>query len=684
MSRTPAFGLPGSHSTPRRLNRLGQWWLDRSVPVKGLLALAIPMIALIGVSTSAFVLQLEERAERQTAIAASNITSPANVILQSATDAETRVRGYAATGDRSFYDGYGDNIDTAFARLDDLDGRVSTPAERARATEIRASLNALQAQLFTIIRAVGDRTTDSGLTNPLAMGRSIMDGLRSQIRELTAEPSAISAQKRVQINDLERRILTLQIIGLAVGLLTGAAGLTLFAYGIARRVTATAANAERLGAGRELTPTRPAKDELGRLDAAIADAQRLLSSRLEELVAARDQALTATHTKNSFLSRTSHELRTPLNAILGFAQLLEMSDLDDEDRESAEHIHQAGRHLLALINELIDISRVESGELQVSMEPISIGRVTQEVVSLVGPLAAARQITVRNLITDPAVAVYADYQRLKQVLVNLVSNAIKYNRHAGTITLDHRHPPGDIIELRVTDTGEGLDEADRERIWMPFERLDAHRGPIEGTGIGLPLARALAEAMHGTIEVESILGQGSTFTIRMVAATDVAAATSIAADPPALPAPRRSSPAGRRLTVLSIEDNMANSHVLDRIFRTWSDVSLIATDNAEDGLTLAGHQRPDLILMDLHLPGMSGEEAIQCLRADPATAAIPVVVLSADATPGTVRRLLSHGVSAYLTKPLDLPSLYQVLEDVTQRSAGLPPLALPSRGPVAT
>ena len=358
-----------------------------------------------------------------------------------------------------------------------------------------------------------------------------------------------------------------------------------------------------------------------------------------------------------------------------------MSDLDDEDRESAEHIHQAGRHLLALINELIDISRVESGELQVSMEPISIGRVTQEVVSLVGPLAAAREITVQNLITDPAVAVYADYQRLKQVLVNLVSNAIKYNRHAGTITLDHRHPPGDIIELRVTDTGEGLDEADRERIWMPFERLDADRGPIEGTGIGLPLARALAEAMHGTIEVESILGQGSTFTIRM-AGSDRRRRGHVDRSRPAGPTGAAgSSPAGRRLTVLSIEDNMANSHVLDRIFRTWSDVSLIATDNAEDGLALAGHQRPDLILMDLHLPGMSGEEAFRVLAGGPGD--------GRDPGGGAVgRRHSGHGAPAavprrfraYLTKPLDLPSLHQVLEDVTQRSPGCRPVGPAVRG----
>ncbi|WP_170315579.1 ATP-binding protein [Nakamurella deserti] len=681
MARTSA-GPPAASETPagtgpRRVGRLGQWWLNRSVPVKGILALSVPILALVGVSSSAFVLQLEERSERQAAVAANRIVMSSVGVLQSATDMETRVRGYAATADRSFVTGFDEDATALDDFVDRLDSAVVTDEERTAAASVRGTVLTHVAQLYVVMGEVSAGADRGQLLNPLAKSRAIMDDLRAEVGSIRSGPEATVATKRAQVNALEITILRLQITGLVVGLLTGAAGIALFSFGISRRVKGAAANAQRLGEGRRLLPMRAATDEIGRLKASIADADRLLHSRLEELATARDQALTATHTKNSFLSRTSHELRTPLNAILGFAQLLEMSDLDEEDRESAEHIHQAGRHLLALINELIDISRVESGDLQVSMEPISVARVTREVVALVGPLAAARQITIYNRITDPAVAVSADYQRLKQVLVNLVSNAIKYNRHAGEITLDHRRTADGVIELRVTDTGQGLSEADQERIWMPFERLDADRGPIEGTGIGLPLARALAEAMHGTLTVRSTVGQGSTFTVGLPVADDIVAADARSPQSQSVP-PAQAGTLGRSLTVLSIEDNMANSQVLDRIFRTWTDVSLIATDNAESGLELAVDHRPDLILLDLHLPGMSGEEAFQRLRADPGTTSIPIVVLSADATPGTVRRLLARGASAYLTKPLDLPSLYQVLEDVTHRSADGPAVAVPA------
>lgn len=641
--------------------------------------MAIPLIALIGVSASAFSLQLEERSERQTAVAANRIVMSAAVLLQVATDAETRVRGYAATRDDGFLGDYDDDAAQMNAGVEALAAAAVTPEDDAAAEQIRETVAAHQMQLLRILTGVANGESAAQLGDQLTDGKGVMDRLRAQIDDVAAEPSATTAQKRAQVTALEDQIVRLQIIGLVIGLLAGAAGIALFSSGISRRVTATAANADRLGAGQALLPARPAADELGRLNVALADAQQLLGTRLEELSTARDQALAASHAKNSFLSRTSHELRTPLNAILGFAQLLKLSELDEDDRESVQHIHRAGRHLLALINELIDISRVESGELQVSLEPISVARIGDEVLSLVGPLADARQITVDNRITDPSVAVVADYQRLKQVLLNLVSNAIKYNRHAGSITLEHRRAADGTVELRVTDTGQGLTEDDRERIWMPFERLEADRGPIEGTGIGLPLARALTEVMHGTIEVDSVPGAGSTFSVRLPGAASVA--DEQADDLVDIPAASLHRPLAGRLTVLSIEDNMANSQVLDRLFRTWPDVTLLTAGTAEDGLELAGTQRPDLILLDLHLPGMSGDEAFRRLRAEPATTGIPIVVLSADATPGTVRRLLARGAAAYLTKPLDLASLRRVVEDATQNAPELPPAVL-AAGPV--
>jgi signal transduction histidine kinase/CheY-like chemotaxis protein len=496
----------------------------------------------------------------------------------------------------------------------------------------------------------------------------VVDALRRQVADLVALPIRLTAQKRAAITTLETRIMIVEVAGLVFGVLAGLAGIGLFASGIARRLRLAAANARRLGDGVALLPVVPSADELGQLGESLSRAEGVLTLRLAEVSSARDDAVKATQTKNTFLSRTSHELRTPLHAVLGFAQLLEMSDLNQEDRDSAARILTAGRHLLALINELIDIGRVEAGELSLSVEPVPLHDAIEEIAMLIGPLAEARAITVEQCCTNEALAAFADRQRLRQVMVNLASNAVKYNHHGGMIRLDVRHDTGDHIELTVTDTGPGLSAEEITRVFQPFERLEAEQHGIEGTGIGLPLALALTEAMHGTLEVTSTKGYGSTFTVRLLRAPDLEALPVRAAVPGPDGAVTRRSTATDELRVLSIEDNPANSVVLARLLEGWPATTLHAASSGHAGIELACREIPDLILLDLHLPDLSGEEVLLRLRAEPATAAIPVVILSADATPGTIRRLLARGVDAYLTKPLDLRELQDVLQEIAARN----------------
>ena len=236
------------------------------------------------------------------------------------------------------------------------------------------------------------------------------------------------------------------------------------------------------------------------MDDSLARAEELLASRASELITARDQALTATQAKTAFLSNTSHELRTPLNSVLGFTQLLELSDLSDEDRDSVERILGAGRHLLALINELIDIARIESGELNLSVEPVSVLPLVEEASRLLAPLAAERAVAIVQHCAYPALTASADRQRFSQILVNLISNAVKYNHRGGTITITSQEAGTDQVSVVISDTGPGILQKDLDRIFVPFERLGAELTPIEGTGIGLPLARALTEAMGGQAE----------------------------------------------------------------------------------------------------------------------------------------------------------------------------------------
>ncbi|HEX7994227.1 MAG TPA: ATP-binding protein, partial [Streptosporangiaceae bacterium] len=403
----------------------------------------------------------------------------------------------------------------------------------------------------------------------------------------------------------------------------------------------------------------------------LASAERLLASRSAELVTARDEALKANQAKNAFLSSTSHELRTPLNSILGFTQLLELSDLGPEDQESVQRILAAGRHLLGLINELIDVARIESGELSVSLEPVTVRALLADVCQLMQPLADEREIDLRQQCTRPGLAVYADWQRLSQIMVNLISNAVKYNRPGGKIIVTCQEHEDGQVGISVTDTGPGLSGVDLDRIFVPFERLSADQSDIEGTGIGLPLARALAQVMHGELRARSTVGQGSTFTVSLRRAPELARVP----DQPSRKAPPvlidRSQAMGKpTMTLLYIEDNPANVEVVGQYLASREHARLLIATSGAEGLAAAHQHRPDLVLLDLHMNDMTGEQVLGQMLADKATADIPVAVLSADASPRVIRQLLTSGARAYLTKPLDLGRLGELLDSYETSGEG--------------
>jgi signal transduction histidine kinase/ActR/RegA family two-component response regulator len=660
-----------SAALPVRSGPVQRWWLDRSVRVKGMVVVAGPLIALIAVSSASLVMQYNERQERSVALTASAVNTSAQQVLADAVNAETGVRGYAATGNPLFLQPYDKSLtriagDTATFSAAAIAQRDS-PAERTAA----ATLTREMAELARLRSAIRAGTSGAALKPALVNGKNTMDALRSQIAALARGPAAIALAHRADINELESVIEAVSVAGLALGLLTGLIGVALFTSGISGRVTVAAANAGRLGEGQPLEPAPDANDELGRLSDSLERAEEVLAGRTEELVTARDEAVTATHAKNAFLSSTSHELRTPLNAVLGFAQLLQLSDLDQEEQDAVERILAAGRHLLALINELIDIARIESGEFSLSVEPVRVQPVVEETCQLVATLAADRSITISRLCPSSDLAVSADRQRLSQVLVNLLSNAIKYNRAGGTITITCRADGPGEVSLSVADTGQGISAADLGRIFDPFERLGAEQTAVEGTGIGLPLARAFAEAMHGHLTAASVVGEGTTFTLTLPRAQDVAQAR--ADRPTSLEPAGPGEPAGTRTRVLYIEDNPANIEVVTRFIKTKPGMHLESVTSGQAGLDAATRDIPDLILLDLHLPGLHGDEVLRRLRDSPATAGIPVAILSAEAAPTVIRRMRASGVIAYLTKPLDLAELGRILDSVAaerQNQAG--------------
>ncbi|MDE3154733.1 MAG: response regulator [Acidobacteriota bacterium] len=406
-----------------------------------------------------------------------------------------------------------------------------------------------------------------------------------------------------------------------------------------------------------------AQEEIRQLN---ADLERRVTERTLELAAAnralrlaKEEAESANHAKSDFLSRMSHDLRTPLNAILGFAQLLELEQQDEASRDHVAQILQAGRHLLGLINEVLDIARIEAGQLPLSPEPVDVAEVAGHVLALIRPIADEQQVALVDRVAADGTHVMADRQRLRQVLLNLLSNAVKYNRSGGTVTVSAERSAAGRVRLLVADTGRGLPPEYAALLFRPFERLGAEQTDIEGTGLGLALSKGLTELMGGTIGATSTPGVGSTFWIELACVDAPAAGARDAAA--VAPRPARATTSG---TVLYIEDNSSNVRLFERIVRHRPAVQLLTAAQGARGLELAiGHQ-PDLIFLDLHLPDMNGEDVLHRLWAEDRTRRIPVIVLSADALPAQSRRLLAAGATGYLTKPFEIARVLELLDEV--------------------
>ncbi|HBQ05977.1 MAG TPA: histidine kinase [Halomonas sp.] len=378
----------------------------------------------------------------------------------------------------------------------------------------------------------------------------------------------------------------------------------------------------------------------------------------KDLAAARDQAEKANKAKSEFLSSMSHELRTPLNAIIGFAQLLSKGrrdPLSEKQQRQVGQIEKSGQHLLSLINEVLDLAKIEAGHMTLSIEPISIEGVIEDACNTLEANMNATGIQLIRYPINSTWSVSADYTRTKQILLNLLSNAIKYNREHGTITIGVTQQDSEL-RFSISDTGPGIAPERQEELFEPFNRLDAEYGTIEGTGIGLAITRELVERMSGCIGVDSQPGEGSTFWFTLpvanVAPLTEQTATRTLAD---------AEKAQRDYRLLYIEDNPTNQRLMEDIIDDFPHVDLQTVNSAELGLEIMRHSPPDLVLMDIHLPGMNGYQALAAIQNDTQLKHINVVALSANA----MERDLTHGLAAgfadYLTKPIDIDKLSATL-----------------------
>ncbi|HEX6099854.1 MAG TPA: ATP-binding protein [Thermoanaerobaculia bacterium] len=381
------------------------------------------------------------------------------------------------------------------------------------------------------------------------------------------------------------------------------------------------------------------------------------------LTDARALAEKANVAKSEFLSSMSHELRSPLNAILGFAQLME-SDTPAPTPAQAESIIQilnAGWYLLELINEILDLATIESGKLTMSVEPVPLNELLLECHSMIEPLAQRRGIRMSVPHCDAPYCVNADRTRIKQVLINLLSNAIKYNRPGGSVAVHCTANASGRVRITVTDTGAGLPAEKLAQLFQPFNRLGQEVNGEEGTGIGLVVSKRLVELMDGTIGVESTIGTGSAFWVELLPTAPLALPAAAGGET-AAPESAAAAPAGVR-TILYVEDNTANLQLVERLIGRRNDLRMLSAVDGNRGVELARTSLPDVILMDINLPGISGIEALKILRNDQATAHIPVVALSANAMASDIAKGKDAGFFRYLTKPIKVSDFMHALNE---------------------
>lgn len=626
-------------------------WSNWPITRKSLAVVALPLLLLLASLLAIYSLERQntnaEDDVRRTLLILSDLYEAHALLSETAAG----VRGYRLVGDEAFLRPYRDAEPRLRSVLERLAQRIKDPQQARRLARIRPLFDEKMAGWH---RLLAPGLSHAEQTRQLWEGKRKLDILRAELHTLVSHETAQLQQRSSHAQALRQRNL---IINLCAAMLCGLAAITAagwFASALARRLRALALNAGRLGQGRPLLPRQPAGDELGQVELRLAQASELLAARAAETQAARREAETANLAKTEFLSRSSHELRTPLNAILGYAQVLEMDQVNATQRGQLQQILVAGRHLLQLITELLDIARIESDRLEISLKPLALGTAIDEALGLVAPDARLHGIALH---VEPIAAdcgVLADPQRLRQVLLNLLNNAIKFNRTDGEVRIHSQVEHGQV-RISIRDQGPGLSPAQIARLFTPFERLGAERTAVAGTGLGLALSKRLVEAMDGQIGLDSQLGEGASFWIRLPQAQPGgivdAASTATAQAVPTRPR-----------HILCVEDNASNLALIRTLCERRPHWQLQPASTLAEAQAALAQTRPDLILLDLHLSDGNGEQLLA--RLHESADAPPVLVISADATAATAQHLQALGARGQLSKPLDVAAFYRTLDEV--------------------
>lgn len=645
---------------------LRRLWQDLPLTSKGIVLNALPLTVLLASLALIF------KSEQQSALLemrvqnALQIQQDIQTLQTQLLEASTGVRDFLLTGNRQFLSGYQQATLTMPKLLDTLEQKLDDESQQRLLDVIHPLLQKNLDDLATLASNTSHEANEQLIRKFLSQSDAL-NRLREDLQSMSDREASLVTQDKKDVIQERQRNFRITMMAVIAGVLGSLIGVWIFSNTIVARVRTIRDSANHLVKGEPLALPRISRDELGELTEELDHASQLLAKSAQEAHQARIEAEEASAAKSNFLSRTSHELRTPLNAILGFAQILENDLPEGRQKDSATLIYNAGQHLLKLINEVLDISRIESGDIAMSLEVMALNPLLEEAVHYIKPLGSVRDIQIKTGFADQ-LYVRADRQRLLQVILNLLANALKYGPENTTVYFN-AYTADNHIRIEVMDAGKGIPAELRSRLFTPFDRLGAERTMTEGTGLGLVLSKQLMDAMGGKIGVAETR---SLFWISLPACTADGSTAPVPPPPTATektltPQPTISN-RHQKKHVLYVEDHASNRALMEAIMSRHKAIKLHMVNSMQESMIWLRDMTPDLLLVDLNLPDGSGEQLIQHAKSRPDLQHVPIIVLSADALPETIARVQQMGISQYFTKPVNIAAFNQHLQHLLSES----------------
>jgi len=645
------------HEATKTKPRVAQYWQDLPLATKGVFVIMLPLAVLLASLASLYSLEKKlSSLENQLKVALQNQrdieTVHTNLLL-----ASTGVRDYLLTGDKHFLDNFYIAKKQLPTILLKLDTKLESQGQRSLIKQIGALANQNLEKLSFLSNNESEVASDN-LIQQFKLQVQNMEELKEQIDRLQQQEAQLISEDQHKIKQERQRNIRINLIAAFSGILGSILAVWIFSGTIVKRVKLLRDSAAHLARAEALELPSSSKDELGQLSDELDHASTLLAKNIYDTTQAKKEAEQASEEKSMFLSRTSHELRTPLNAILGFAQLLQAELENGKHKDQVNMIKSAGDHLLKLIDEVLDIAKIESGETKLTLKPTPINDLLAEAIQYIAPLGKIRDIQIKEEIQVNLVGL-ADRQKLLQVILNLLSNALKYGPFNSSVLVSAYQKNTDII-IEVLDEGAGIPEALKERLFTAFDRLGAEQSKTEGTGLGLAVSKQIMLAMHGSIHVAN---EKSLFWIALKASEGLPIQIESVQETAVT---KQTVSTTNKKHIVYVEDNISNRALVEAVIKRLPNVKLHCTTTVKESKDLLNQIKANLVIVDLNLPGESGEVLVNYIKSHQTLSHLPIMILSADATAETIERLNQAGVDDYMTKPLNIALFSESVLTLTQ------------------